>query len=81
MDCTVCTELASSLQGKIATHLAETHLVCKNTVDPLFVQSGEPVQTLELVLLQGRHEHGRLLYGQFAGQRCGILEVELIGIH
>ena len=37
--------------------LSKTHFICKDTVDPLFVERGQPVQPFQLVLLQLGHQH------------------------
>ena len=62
------------------THLSETHLVGENTVDTLLVQSSQPVETLQLVLLERGHEHLRLCDGEFASEGRRVLEVELVRI-
>ena len=61
-------------------HLSKTHLICKNTVDTLLVQSSQPVETLQLVLLERGHEHLRLRDGELASEGRRILEVELVRI-
>lgn len=62
-------------------YLPETHLICKNTIDTLLVEGSQPVETLELVLFQGSHQHLGLLNSQLSRQRRRILEVELIRVH
>lgn len=57
--------------------LAQTHLVCEDAVDALLVEVGEPVETLELVLLERAGEHLWLRDDDLFAAEFGILEVEL----
>ena len=59
----------------IGTDLSETHLVGENAIDTLLVERGQPIETLELVFLEGSHEHLRLSDRQLARERCRVLEV------
>jgi len=61
-------------------YLAKTHLVCQDTIDTLFVQCCEPVETLQLILLELCNEHLRLRDRQRAHQGRWILEVKFIGV-
>jgi hypothetical protein len=52
------------MRNGTATDLSETHLVGEDTVDTLLIKVAEPSKTLELVLLELRHEHLRLGDGE-----------------
>ena len=63
------------------TNLPETHLISENAVDTLFVEGGQPVQTLELIFFQRGHQHLWLCNGQRTAERSGVLEIEFVGVH
>lgn len=44
---------ASESQRKQATH----HLICEDSIDTLFVQVGEPIESLELILFERTSEN------------------------
>ena len=69
------------VEGAMYSDLSKTHLICQSTVDTLLIQRTQPVQTLELVLLEGRHKHPGLLDSQLPGEGRGVLEVKLIRVH
>ena len=56
------------------------HLIGKDSVQLVVVQTDHPLQTLELVLLQCSHQHLGLLNGELAAQRRRVLEVKLVRI-
>ena len=56
--------------------LAETHLICQDTVDALLIQVDQPVESFDLILLECTRQHLWLGYVH-ALQGCRVLEVHL----
>ena len=56
------------------------HFVCENTIDTLLVEIREPLQSLELIVLERTSQKLRLLDFDISVHQARILEVELLGV-
>jgi len=63
----------------LRTNLSQTHFVCEDAVDSLLVEIGEPVETLELIVLELSGEHLGLLDRDVSRHRW-VLEVEFVRV-
>lgn len=72
--CKVETSAAGSLEDVIDAY----HLICKDTIDTLLVKICKPVESFELILLEGTCEQLRLLDLNITFSACWILEAELV---
>lgn len=55
-----------NIYRSLQAYLSKTHLIGQDTVYALFVESCQPVKTLELILFESRYQHVRLLNRQFS---------------